>query len=187
MRPIAVYALLALAILLPLLDRGYILTLDMVFTPHFAVPHFSDPHFLFLSLLHVLNFLLPSDIIQKLVLLTIFASAGAGMHYFMASLRSIRIDSHSWDWACYFAGILYVCNPFVYSRFMSGQYLVLLAYALLPVVGIITLRLIASRQTKDILLLGLALGGVGLSSVHMLLPALIVLTMIYEMFIWAKS
>lgn len=178
LRPLTVYILLALAILLPLLGRGYILTLDMVFTPHFTVPHYSDPHFLFLSVLHVLNFLLPSDIIQKLLLLTIFVAAGMGMHYLMARLHSIRIDSHSWKWACYFAGILYVCNPFVYSRFMSGQYLVLLAYALLPVVGSLTLRLVASQQKKDIPLLGIALGGVGLSSLHMLLPAFILLVVL---------
>lgn len=180
LRPFTVYVLLALAILLPLLSPGYILTLDMVFTPHFTIPHHSDPHFLFLGLLHALNVLLPSDVIQKIVLLTIFITAGTSMHYLMARLRSIRIDSHSWKWACYFAGILYVCNPFVYSRFMSGQYLVLLAYALLPLIGTLALRLVASPQKKDIFLLGLALGGIGLSSLHMLLPALIVLIGAYS-------
>jgi len=35
-------------------------------------------------------------------------------------------------WSPYFAGILYMWNPFVYDRFLDGQYLVLAGYALLP-------------------------------------------------------
>ncbi len=35
-------------------------------------------------------------------------------------------------WGAYFAGILYMINPFTYQRFMDGQYAVLLGYALMP-------------------------------------------------------
>jgi hypothetical protein len=41
-------------------------------------------------------------------------------------------DKEKIVWPAYFAGILYIVNPFTYVRFMDGHYSVLLGYALLP-------------------------------------------------------
>lgn len=184
--PLTLYGLVTLAILFPLLLRGYVLTLDMVFAPHIAVPHHSDPHYILLGILHIANVLLPSDIIQKVVLGAIFMTAGGGMHYLMVHLRSIRIGSAPWTWACYFAGILYICNPFVYSRFMSGQYTVLLAYALLPIVGLMALRLATMPRKGTVLSLGIATGAVSMASLHMLIPAGIIACVFIGHGIWQK-
>jgi hypothetical protein len=96
------YGLLALLILGPLLLPGYILTLDMIWTPHTPGGMLS----------------------QKLILLGIFIFAGVGAH----KLAQDRVG----QWPAYIAGLLYAVNPFTYTRLMAGQYLFLVVYALLP-------------------------------------------------------
>jgi hypothetical protein len=97
------YFIVALIIMGPLLAPGYVLTLDMVFAPPFP------------------------DWLQKLGLLAGFVAAGVGAHRLFTALW--RTDKR---WPAYFAGLFYMINPFVYSRFMAGQYQVLLGYVLLP-------------------------------------------------------
>lgn len=126
----AVYAVLALLVLAPVLKSGYILTLDMVFTPHFRMPALSSNDYLFRVLLHVLNFVLPGDVIEKILLFVILLLSGVGMHRLVQYL-SAKPDRYRQAGA-YFAGIFYALNPFTYDRFMAGQYEVLLGYALLP-------------------------------------------------------
>ena len=67
-RPILVYVFLALAVMLPLLLPGFILTLDMSFTPELRMPEHMSSSYLFHTALHYLNFVLPADVIQKLLL-----------------------------------------------------------------------------------------------------------------------
>ena len=117
------YAGLAVATLGLTLLPGYVLTLDMVFTPKLH-PILSLTSALPLNLLiAAANFTLPGYAVQKLMLLAILAGAGLGMH---------RLVPAQNQWAKYAAGILYVINPFTYARLMAGQYLVLAGYALMP-------------------------------------------------------
>ncbi len=74
------YAILALVVLGPLLKPGYVLTLDMVFGPHFKVPQLSDNGYVFDQALRLLNVVLPGDVIEKLLLFGIFVMAGVGAH-----------------------------------------------------------------------------------------------------------
>ncbi len=132
--PLLFYVLVAVAILLPLLKRGYVLTLDMIFTPHIAVPATSAPTYPLYGLLHLLNSVVPADILQKLLLIAIITLAGWGMHRLVAAEKPLTSAETTVDWGVVssFAGLLYIFNPFTYSRFMAGQYLVLLGYALFP-------------------------------------------------------
>jgi len=117
-----VYGALALIILFPLLKSGYIFAMDMVFAPHLSWPEqFNIPG----AFLYFLNFILPSQVIQKLLLFAILFLAGIGMHKLIPT--ESRLPK-------YFAGILYVFNPFVYSRFLFGHLWLLMAYALMPFV-----------------------------------------------------
>lgn len=118
-----VYGAVALAILLPLLGPGYVLTLDMIFTPHVRYPLNLDNLWPFHAVMNTLGLMVPSQVLEKLMLLGIFAGAGLGMH------RLVPAES---QWARYAAGVLYVINPFTYARLMAGQYLVLAGYALMP-------------------------------------------------------
>jgi hypothetical protein len=62
---------------------------------------------------------------QKLMLLAIVFLAGWGMH------RLVR-PRFGRDAPALFAGVLYAVNPFVYDRLFTGQWFLLLGYALLP-------------------------------------------------------
>lgn len=131
--PVIIYSLIALAVLLPMLRPGYILTLDMVFTPHIPIPDTIGPNYLFQATLHGLNSLLPADVIQKIILFLILFWSGLGMHQLMLQLRPAKTEQGEYEkWGMYLAGALYMINPFTYSRFMAGQYAVLLGYSLLP-------------------------------------------------------
>ncbi len=123
--PWLAYSGLALLILGPLLRPGYVLTLDMVFTPRLRLAAVTDNTYLFSALLRLFNVVLPGDVIQRLILAGTFVAAGSGMHLLARRLAIAEIGA-------YVAGVLYVLNPFTYDRLMAGQYEVLLGYALLP-------------------------------------------------------
>ncbi len=117
------YVALGLVILGPLLLPGYILTFDMSWTPHLGSSTAGDTTVLY-AILRGLALILPSMWAQKLLLLVIWVLAGVGMHRLVHQRFAL--------WPAYAAGLLYVINPFTYTRLMAGQYLVLLGYALLP-------------------------------------------------------
>jgi hypothetical protein len=114
--------------MLPLLRLGYIMASDMSWGP--LTPHAptSSNTWLLTEILIVLAKLITSSLVQKLILLTLFILAGIGAHRLASLSRPLR----DYPLAAYAAGMLYIFNPFVYSRLMQGQWLVLLGYALLP-------------------------------------------------------
>jgi hypothetical protein len=115
-----IYGALALIILLPLFKSGYVFAMDMVFSPHLRWPEqFNSTD----AFLYLLNFILPSQIIQKIFLFSILFLSGIGMHKLIPTKDELPK---------YFAGIFYIFNPFVYSRFLFGQWF--FAYALMPFV-----------------------------------------------------
>jgi hypothetical protein len=118
------YGALGLLILGPLLWPGYILTLDMSWTPHLSVRANDDNAKLFYEMIRGLSTLIPSMLLQKLLLCVTFALTGMGAY------KLIR-EQLAYYPAAYLAGLVYVVNPFTYTRLMAGQYLVLLGYALL--------------------------------------------------------
>src|SRR5690606_7555434 len=102
---------LSLAILLPLLLPGYILTLDLVFTPHLPWPHELTNTYLLEAILWLTNQILPGDVIEKIVLFLILLLSGVGMHRLVVSVKVRGIPPESWRWGLYFAGIFYMVNP----------------------------------------------------------------------------
>lgn len=122
--PVLDYIGISLLIMLPLWPPGYILVMDAVFVPHYRFEAASVPSLQpVVTALAVLNLVVPSDIIEKLIFTAIIVLAGLGMHRLVVTrFTAVR----------YLAGLLAVFNPFVYDRFMYGQWGVLLGYALLP-------------------------------------------------------
>jgi len=127
---LAVGLVLGLLALGPALRRGFLLSYDMVivlrqpFTasmagltggPPRAVP--SD------AVVAAAARVLPADIVQKLVLLSIFVLACSGAVALM--------DGQPW-FARLAAGVFYAWNPFVAERLIIGQWALLLGYAGLP-------------------------------------------------------
>ncbi len=129
-----IYALLALIIMLPLLGEGYYLALDMQFGPNsFAEFHFEDlygygpnPYGAYLPVKMVLaafSQIIPVELLEKALLFAVLFLCGFLMH---VSLPKELGNSR------YFAGLLYMLNPFVFVRFLAGHWMLLLSYALWP-------------------------------------------------------
>ena len=163
-----VYSLVALILLLPLLKPGYILTLDLVFTPKLALPTTVTSSFLFHAGLHYLNLFIPSQVLEKLILFASLFLSGLGMHQLMVHLRSQDMERWSDEVAAYAAGLLYMINPFVYSRFMAGQYSVLLGYAGLPFFVLALWRFLREPSLKKSLVLAAWTVGLSIVSIHAL-------------------
>lgn len=184
-QPYIVYGVLALAILLPLLGRGYVLTLDMVFTPNLPMPESIGNNFLWYKFLHVLNLFIPSDILQKIMLLAILGLSGLGMHYLVRYIQMSKNAANEFAaWGAYIAGTLYMINPFTYSRFMAGQYGVLLGYALLPFFARALLRFSTVPTLSRGLGLGLWLTVIGILSLHTLGLAIVLIIASLAICVW---
>src|SRR5215468_4384102 len=127
---LAVGLVLGLLALGPGLRRGFLLSYDMVIVPRQpftaamagltggpprAVP--SD------AVVAAAARVLPADIVQKLVLLSIFVLACSGAAALLAG--------QPW-YARLAAGVYYTWNPFVAERLIIGQWALLLGYAGLP-------------------------------------------------------
>jgi hypothetical protein len=130
---------LGLLALGPGLARGFLLSYDMVFVPS---PPFSRALLGFGggppravpsdAAITVAARVLPSDILQKLILLLIFIAACAGGAALLAAgWRAARGDDAP-KLACLVSGVFYAWNPFVAERLLIGQWALLLGYAGLP-------------------------------------------------------
>lgn len=166
--PITVYSLVSLLILWPLLGRGFILTLDMVFTPTLPLPDVVTSSYLFRAGLHMLNIVLPADIIQKLMLLAILLFSGLGMHRLMRNIELSTMHTPIARWAAYASGLLYMINPFTYTRFMVGQYSVLLGYACIPFFVVALLRLLQQPTLRKSIILASWTIAISIISIHTL-------------------
>lgn len=167
--PALVYGALALGVMLPMLWPGFILTLDMAFTPTLRMPEDISSSYLFHAALHYLNFILPADVIQKSVLLAILLLSGLGAHTLVRHVQNSKNRAGEFAlWGAYIAGAMYMINPYTYSRFMAGQYAVLLGYALLPFFVRAVLKFLAVPTLRRAL--GTAAWAIGISivSIHTL-------------------
>ncbi len=171
------YAGLALLVLGPLLKPGYILLLDYVVGPN---PKFlingdaalnSWPVF---TLLYGVSKIIPSWLVQKLVLFGILFTAGVSMH------TTVPVKSQG---ARYFAGTLYMINPFVFARLQAGHIGLLLAYAITPFVIGAFLKLLYETDIKNGVVAGIWLTVLAIFSLHSMF-VLIVLAIGIVVFVW---
>lgn len=184
-KPLLVYGLLSLAVLLPMLLPGYILTLDMVFTPELRMPETISSSYLFHTALHYLNFVIPSEIIQKGMLLAILLLSGLGAHLLVRHIQTAQDSSNEFAlWGAYIAGFIYMINPFTYSRFMAGQYAVLLGYALLPFFVRAVMLFFATPTLQHSLIASGWLVAIGIVSLHTLGSAVILAAAILAVHAW---
>ena len=125
------YELLALAgavaVLWTMLLPGYILTLDLVWTPHVPLiwnaSSFNNAYPVY-AFFHFLSLLTPGWVGEKVMLFGLFFLLFYIPMRFMPFIKG--------QGARVFVGALYALNPFVYARMLAGHWLVLFGYALLP-------------------------------------------------------
>ncbi|MGH3253176.1 MAG: hypothetical protein ACRDOI_44135 [Trebonia sp.] len=131
--------LLGLLAIGPGLARGFVLSYDMVFVPD---PPFSSA-LLGLAggparpvpsdaVVYVAARVIPADILQKLILLSIFLLACWGAAALLASCWRARTGERPPLPACLAAGVYYTWNPYLAERLVMGQWAMLLGYAGLP-------------------------------------------------------
>jgi len=166
--PYLVYALLSTAILWTLFGTGYILSLDMVFAPDMDFTYrlygmdewpisAGAPRYL---LIQLVSNIVPAWLVQKLLLFFTFFLCGVGAHRLLPVKGAGK----------YFAGLLYTINPFTYVRFLSGQWGVLAAYALIPFAVKAFLDLLESGGKKNAIKVALFSSLVGIFQLHGVLP-----------------
>jgi hypothetical protein len=119
---------LGLLALGPGLRRGFLLSYDMVFVPRMpfstALPGLAPPRAVPSDLaIAVASRIVPGDIAQKLVLLTIFVLACAGVAALLDREPLL---------ARLAGGVFYAWNPYVGERLIIGHWALLLGYAGLP-------------------------------------------------------
>jgi hypothetical protein len=162
------YIALAVAVAGPLLGSGLVLVVDLAQTPHpnvdtayWGLPQGTHEGALARlpldALFATLGTIDAVAIGQKLMLLAIVFLAGFGMH----RLAPARTRA-----AALFAGFLYAVNPFVYDRLDSGQWFLLLGYALLPHAYRSFLRVLEGRSAAPWVFGALFLA-TGIANTHM--------------------
>jgi hypothetical protein len=119
---------LGLLALGPGLQRGFLLSYDMVFVPRepfpAALPGLAPPRAVPSDLvIATVSRALPADIVQKFVLLAIFVLACSGAAALLGREPLL---------ARLAAGVFYAWNPYVAERLIIGQWALLLGYAALP-------------------------------------------------------
>ena len=184
-KPLLVFAAAALLVTLPMLAPGYIMTLDMAFTPHLRMPAHMSSSYLFNASLHYLNVVVPVQVIQKMLLFGILLLSGTGMYYLVRHIQKAKDGEPSFAHAgAYFAGVLYMVNPFTYSRFMAGQYAVLLGYALLPFFARSMLRFFCVPTLQRSLNVSGWAVLIGIVSLHTLGPAVVLSAVSLAVYGW---
>jgi len=185
------YLIIALFVLGPLLMPGYIFTFDMVFGPHF-VSEFGAGRVLapwpVFKIIEVISYVIPNWIVQKVILLGILVFSG----FNMALLFEKLFKNKSFN-AAALAGIFYMLNPFVYTRFLAGHWLFLIGYALFPfwiktLSGCITKS--ASVSKKHLILLFILTNTLIIVSFHhiwLLIIALIIYGILHRKAIFRKN
>jgi hypothetical protein len=189
--PPILFAALALLILGPLLKPSYILTLDSpiafnqdpwshltgltsISTSVFGATDNSAPISLVLKFF---DLFLPGWLVQKALLVSIF---------FLAAWGASRLPMLEGP-GRYYCGVFYAVNPFTYIRFFSGQWGLLLGYALIPFALKTLLELLDAPDAKKGVRLALWATLIGLAQLHSLAIFLgIALVIVAAKLVWDR-
>lgn len=173
------YILLSLIILGPLLLPGYILTMDMVFVPHPPLPGQINASYPFYAAMHFLSYVIPGDILQKLVLLAILTLCGVGMH------RLLQYELPKLNrWVIIAASVFYTVNPFVYERLMMGQFAVIAGYSLLPFFIVSFQQFLHGLDWRQLTRVVGWLLVISVVSIHSVAPAIILAALMWIVGLW---
>ena len=176
---VLLFAAVAVVSLWQLLTPGYVFALDMVFGPNSARELLSEtwnglghnsairgasP----LVLLAVAPIFVAADaiapmwVLQKILLFALLMVTGLGMY---------RLVPVTFTGARYYAGLMYVINPFFYVRFLAGHFLLLWSYALAPFAIRSFLAMLERPTRSSIVRAGIWLSALGVS------PAILFITL----------
>ncbi|WP_423792384.1 alpha-(1-_3)-arabinofuranosyltransferase domain-containing protein [Methanocaldococcus indicus] len=144
-----IYFILSLIILIPISSNKYFFLLDtlpklnnQIFIMHFY--GFFVPSYGGTLPFDILSNLIPADVFQKLLLLFILFFSGFSAYSLAKKLTNSEVGS-------FYAGILYMINPYTYIRIIVGHWLILFAYSLLPLGIKYFIELLENRDKRSII------------------------------------
>jgi hypothetical protein len=147
-----------------LMAPGYILTLDMVFGPvtsPFSLGNMNNIlPIIFIN--RVLLLFLEGWLVQKFIIFIIFILS------FYLTLRFFKeiFKLESTYGTEYLAALMFVINPFVYERMLSGQWLVVAGYMMLVPALAYTLGFVRDSSFRNVYSLAMCLSVLAIVSLH---------------------
>jgi len=148
--PVFFFGGLSFLIMVPLLKSGYLLsldTIDMLLGPDkyqaSLFGHIPNGRLPFYLIANFVNFALPEWATQKLFWFFAFIIAGLGAY---------RLCPTEAKLGKYYAGLLYMINPFIYARLLAGQFFLVLSYAFIPLAVYYFISLLENRDKKSLIL-----------------------------------
>lgn len=170
----------AVLILWQMLLPGYILTLDMVFTPKIKM-FLNDGIFCNnLPLKYVLSFLnlfMPGWAVEKMVLILLFFLLG------YLAFKFLPVPSKYF--ANYWASLFYTINPFVYERFLAGHWTHLFAYAFFPPFIYYLFKFVRDPEIKTSLWLSFWIFMIGIFLIQFFVMAVLI-SLFYVFYVLAR-
>ncbi len=121
---------------------------------------------------NIISTMIPTTIFQNILFFIILSISGYSMHLLISSMTDNKISQ-------FYGGFLYMFNPYTYSRLITGQWL--LSYTILPFLIKTFINLLDRKEKKEMVKFILLLSLVS-SNIHILIIALIILTII--LLIW---
>jgi len=125
-----IFFLVSILVFWGLLKPDYILTLDMNFTENtrildiiYGIKNLPSIGIIFNLTITFLNLIFPMWVVQKIILFSILFFSGIFAYRFFPADNKI---------GKFFAGLVYMINPFIFVRFLAGHLLLLIGYTFLP-------------------------------------------------------
>ena len=125
-----IFFVISILVLWNLMKSGYILTLDMIFTDKtrildilYGIKKTPSIGIIFTLFITFLNIIFPVWFIQKIILFSILFFSG--VFAYQCSPTDNKLGK-------FFAGLVYMINPFIFVRFLAGHLLLLIGYMFLP-------------------------------------------------------
>jgi hypothetical protein len=132
------------------LGVGYLLSLDLIFSPnmyHVNNPYYPDPTNGFINMvIEQIVKIFPAFALEQLILILVIFGIGYSFYRLL-----IRINKGQ-KLPSIIAATFYVWNPFVYSRIMAGQWQLLVAYAIFPLFVLMLIKYDFSKIKFKIIL-----------------------------------
>jgi len=172
--PIIWVSFLTLVVVGPWLSSGYIFGTDFAGPRHYAFPTFPTSYAALQAALALAAAGLPADVVGKVLIVSIFLTAGLGAYFGVPVGPFIARAA---------AALVYMINPFVYDRLAYGQLTVLAGYAVLPFVALAVRRLILAPDVRRALVAAGSLALVGILDIHMALIAAVLIGVLVATFV----
>ncbi len=91
---------------------------------------------------NLISAIIPAELFQKIMLILILFLSGYSMYNLASKFTSSKT-------AQFYAGLLYMLNPYTYIRIVVGHWLILLAYAILPLAVKYFIELLDKKDLKS--------------------------------------